>query len=178
MIIDIAFAIILVWGLITGYRRGLISSLVSFLAFIAGIVAALKFTDIVSVQLRQLLAINWQYLPIISFIIIFIGVVVLMQWLANLLEKVAGFLFLGAINRLIGSLLWGIIFVLVFSTVLWFLNQSHLISPELKAESRTFHYVEPLTGIVFGYLGEFLPILEGLFESLEELFREIDKNNL
>lgn len=178
MIIDIAFAIIVVWGLFVGYSRGLISSLVSFLAFIIGIVVALKFTHLVAGYMHELLAINAQYLPILSFLLIFIGVIVLMNILSRLLEKIAGFLFLGMLNRLIGALLWGIIFVLGFSTVLWFLNQTHMISPELKAQSRTFHYIEPLTGIVFGYLSQFMPVLEGLFESIEELFRDIDKENL
>ncbi len=178
MIIDIAFAIIVVWGLFVGYSRGLISSLISFLAFLVGIVVALKYTHVVAGYLREMFAFNAQYLPILSFLLIFVGVIVAMHFLSSVLEKIAGFLFLGMLNRLIGALLWGIIFVLGFSTVLWFLNQTHMISPEMKAQSQTFYYIEPLTGIVFGYLSQFLPILEGLFQSIEEMFRDIDKENL
>jgi len=178
MIIDIAFAIIVVSGFLVGYSRGLISSLISFLAFVAGIVVALKYTHVVAGYLQELFAINAQYLPLLSFLLIFIGVIVLMHFLAKLLEKIVGFLFLGMLNRIIGALLWGIIFVLGFSTVLWFLNQTHMISPEMKAQSQTFYYIEPLTGIVFGYLSQFLPVLEGVFQSIEEMFRDIDKGNL
>lgn len=51
MFLDLIFFMLLLTGIIKGYRKGLIIALFSIIAFIAGIAAALKFSAVASEKL-------------------------------------------------------------------------------------------------------------------------------
>ena len=173
MIIDIFFVLFLLLGIITGARKGFIHSIFSFVAFLAGIIAGLKYTDEFSLWLHDFLNIHSKYLPFIAFGLIFIVVVILLNLLSRLIEKVVNILMLGFFNRLGGVIFWSLIYVLGFSILLWFLNQVHFISPEAKVESQVYFYIEPFAPIAFSLMAKLFPFMEGLFDSIENSFEEM-----
>ena len=80
---------------------------------------------------------------------------------------------LGFFNKLAGGLLWLVIITLVFSTLLFFVNQMNLISIEQKNESQVYNVIQPLAPIVIDFISGFLPFLESLFDSFEKMFEQI-----
>jgi membrane protein required for colicin V production len=54
----------------------------SFIAIIIGVAAAMKLSFIVTGWLQEFFNTGKQWLPILSFLIVFIGVVLLIRWLA------------------------------------------------------------------------------------------------
>ena len=53
MVIDLIFAILIVFAIIRGYQRGLIVGLFSLVAVIIGLAAALKLSAVVAARVRQ-----------------------------------------------------------------------------------------------------------------------------
>ena len=74
MIIDIIFAIVLLLAFIHGYKKGIIHSIVSLIALVIGIMAAVRLSELAAVYLDRWFNIASRYLPLISFILVFIGI--------------------------------------------------------------------------------------------------------
>src|SRR6476646_1008719 len=122
MIIDLIFAIIVVVAIFKGYRRGLIVGIFSFIAVIVGLAAAIKLSVVVAGYLGRAVKISDQWLPVIAFAIVFIGVALLVRLGANFIQRTAEVAMLGCLNRLGGILLYLAMYIAVFSVVLFYAN--------------------------------------------------------
>ena len=106
MIIDIIIAIALIIAVIKGYQQGLIVAVFSVLAFIVGLAAAIKLSAVAAGYIGKTVKISDQWLPVISFAVVFFIVVLLIRWGAKLIQKTIQFAMLGWVNRLGGILLF------------------------------------------------------------------------
>ena len=95
MFLDIIFAVIVVLAIIKGIQRGLIVGLFSFLAIIIGLAAAIKLSTVVAVHIGKAIKISDAWLPIVSFAIVFIVVILLVRLGANLIQKTVEIAMLG-----------------------------------------------------------------------------------
>ncbi|MES2774345.1 MAG: CvpA family protein [Bacteroidota bacterium] len=175
MIIDIVFVVLMVMAVIKGFSRGLIVALFSVLAFIIGIAAALKLSAVVANRLKENISVSNQWLPVISFAVVFIIVVVLVRLGAKLIEKTFQVVLLGWLNRLGGILLFAVLYTLIFSVVLFYTQQMNLIKPETIASSATYGYIAPWGPKVIDGFGKLLPIFKDMFSDLESFFDSLAK---
>ena len=129
MIIDIVVAVILILAIIKGYRLGLIVALFSFLAFIIGLGAALKLSAVVADHLGKAIKVSDKWLPIISFAVVFLIVVLLVRLGAKFIQKTVELAMLGWVNRLGGILLYAGLYILIFSVLLFYADQLNFIKP-------------------------------------------------
>jgi len=102
MVIDIIFVILMVLALIQGYRRGLIVAVFSLISIIVGLAAAIKLSAVVANYLGHSVKVSDKWLPVISFAIVFIVVVLLMRLGAKAIQKLTEAMLLGWANRLGG----------------------------------------------------------------------------
>src|SRR5688572_17876490 len=130
MLIDIIFAVILVLAVIKGYQRGLIVGLFSIVAIIIGIAAAMKLSAVVAGYIGRAVKVSEEWLPVISFIAVFIVVILLIRLGAKAIERTVEVAMLGWVNKLGGIILYAAIYTLVFSVLLFYAEQMHLIKPE------------------------------------------------
>ena len=79
MIIDIVFLILVILAVIKGFRRGLIVGLFSFIAIIVGLAAAIKLSIVVAGYIGSAVNVSDRWLPVISFLVVFIAVVLLIR---------------------------------------------------------------------------------------------------
>ena len=170
MIIDIVFLILCVGAIIRGIRNGLILGVFSLLAFIIGLAAALKLSVVTAGYLADLIPINPKWMPLISFAVVFILVVLLVRWAAGLIQKTIEFAWLGWANKLGGILFYLIIYILIFSVILFYFTQMKLISQTAIAESRTYEFLEPWGPVVINGFGKLIPLFKDLFTDLEDFF--------
>ena len=173
MIIDIILAIALIWAIISGYQRGLIVAVFSFIAFIVGIAAAMKLSTVVAGYIGKAVKISDQWLPVISFAVVFIIVVLLVRLGAKLIQKSVEFAMLGWVNRLGGILLFVSLYVLIFSILLFYAEQLDLIKPETKNTSVSYHYIQPWGPKVIDGLGQIIPFFKGMFNDLKDFFGNV-----
>ena len=76
MLIDFAFAALLILAIIKGYQKGLIIAIFSIIAFIVGLAAALKLSTVVAAYLKDSISISAKWLPFIAFALVFFIVVI------------------------------------------------------------------------------------------------------
>ena len=101
--LDILIAIPLLWAAYRGFKKGLVIELAGLAALILGIYCALKFSDFISDFIVEQWAYEGKYLPIISFALTFIVVVLLVHLLGKAIEKMLDVVALGAANKLAGA---------------------------------------------------------------------------
>jgi membrane protein required for colicin V production len=175
MILDILFLVAVVLGAIKGLQRGFIIGIFSLIAIVVGLAAALKLSAIAAVYLEDSVNISSRWLPIVSFIGVFIVVVVVVRLVANILQKTVEFAFLGWLNRLGGALLYILLFSIVFSVLMFFAEQSHLIKEKTIADSKTYSWVEPIGPYIINGIGNVVPIFKDMFRQLQAFFENIFK---
>ena len=168
--IDIVFAIILVIAIYKGYSRGLIVAVFSFVAVTLGLAAALKLTTVAVGYAQQHWQMHTRWLPVICFITLFLGVVLIVRLGATLLQKLVEVAMMGWLNKLGGILLYSAIFIMVYSILLWIANQLYWLSPETKMQSLVYPYIEHLGPAVINGLGKIIPIFKDMFTSLQSFF--------
>ena len=170
MIIDIIVAMILAYGAIKGFQKGLIVAIFSILAFIIGLAAAIKLSAVVADKLDAATNISQQWLPVISFAIVFIAVVLLVRLGAAAIQRVISFAFLGLANRIGGMILYMLLYIFIFSVILFYAEQINLIKPATKESSMTWEYVHPLGPKVIDGFGKVIPWFKDMFTDLQEFF--------
>jgi membrane protein required for colicin V production len=121
--LDLIIAIPLVWGFIRGLSKGFIIEIASLIALIAGIWAGIHFSDLLSTFLLNKLGWSATYVPIISFLIIFIAIVIGVFIIAKVLEKFVNLLALGLINKLAGGIFGALKFAVILSVLIIILNK-------------------------------------------------------
>ena len=173
--IDIAFLIILLFALVKGIRNGFIVGFFSIIAFIIGIAAAVRFSAAVANWLGTSTEISSRWLPFLSFIIVFVGVVLLINIGARILRKTAETVMLGVFDKIGGVLLYLFLYSIIFSILLFFADKLMIIGEEAKAGSRVYPYVAPLGPTVIGSLGKFIPFFQDMFSQLDGFFDKINE---
>jgi len=173
MILDIIFAVIIIFAIIKGIQRGLIVGLFSFLAVIIGLAAAIKLSAVVAGHIGKAIKISDAWLPLISFAIVFIGVILLVRLGANLIQKTVEIGMLGWINRLGGILFYLAIYIIVYSILLFYAEQIKLLQPVTAKESVTYSWIQPLGPKVIDGFAYVFPFFKNMFRDLEKFFEGI-----
>lgn len=160
----------LIMAVIRGWQRGLVIAIFSVIGLIIGIAAAMKLSTVVAGWLKDSTSISAQWLPVISFAAVFIGVVLLIRWGANLIEATLEVALLGWANKLGGILLYIILYTLAYSVMLFYAEQLKLISPTAIQQSVTYAYIQPLGPWVIDGFGKLIPAFRDMFGELEAFF--------
>jgi len=174
VILDIVFAILLLLAFIHGYRKGLIHSVVSLLAIVIGIMAAVYLSELTAIYIDKWFNISSKYLPMISFMVVFISIYLLFRLLENMLEGFFKLLKLNFINQLAGAIIWSVIWIMLFSTILFYSNNAGLLSPELKNESVVYEKTEPFAPKTIETIGKVIPPVKNIFNSLQQWFKDLE----
>lgn len=170
MFLDFVLIIILILAVIKGYQRGLIVGVFSFVAVIIGLAAAMKLSTVVAGYIGDTIKVSDGWLPVISFAIVFILVVLLIRLGANLIQKTVEISMLGWVNRLGGILLYIAIYAMVYSVVLFYAEQVKLVQPAAIEKSVTYSYIQPLGPKVINGFASVIPVFKGMFTELQAFF--------
>ena len=172
--IDIIIAIPMVWLAYQGFKKGFVVELFSLAALIGGIYAAVYFSDYAAKFIIENFSVNEDYVPIISFIVTFIGVVVVVYFIGKLVEKLVNMVALGVLNKLAGAA-FGILKAAVFLSIIIMLINSFndkWIPKDKKKESLLYSPVAGIAPLLWKEL-EDLDINKSTFEKWKEKGKEI-----
>ncbi|MGZ8510147.1 MAG: CvpA family protein [Chitinophagaceae bacterium] len=175
MFLDLILIIILILAVIKGYQRGLIVGVFSFVAVIIGLAAAMKLSTVVAGYLGDTIKVSDGWLPVVSFAIVFILVVLLIRLGANMIQKTVEISTLGWLNRLGGILLYVAIYAMVYSVVLFYAEQLKLVQEAAIEKSVTYFYIQPLGPKVINGFASVIPVFKGMFTELQAFFDGIAK---
>lgn len=143
--VDIILAIPLAIGAIRGFTRGLILEVASLVGIVAGIYVASLFAHVVAKTITAWIDWNPHAVKLIAFVIVFIGVVIVVNIFARFVEKVFKLAGLTFLNRLTGLAAGTLKMAFILSVVLIFFNyinrEESLMSEDTREKSFLYNPV-------------------------------------
>jgi membrane protein required for colicin V production len=173
MVIDVLLAIVLLWALFKGYKKGLVVGLFSFAALFIGVAAAVKLSAWVARELEQ--RTNWHssWLPFLAFLGVLVTVILLVRLGATLVETALETLWVGWANKIGGIAMYLLLYGTLFSVVLFYFEKIQLVSPEVITASKSYPYIHRVGPVAIDWLGQIIPLFKGMFAELTGYFEQI-----
>jgi membrane protein required for colicin V production len=144
MILDILLAIILAYGFYVGYSKGIIKALFAILSVLLAVLASMKLSPLMITFLDGLLSWDPRWIIVLGFALTFIIVVIGIRYLGKMIEKTMVKLEINFVNKIIGGGITAGVFLVVFSTFVWFLDDVKLLSEQAKETSMTYNIIRPI----------------------------------
>lgn len=126
----------MVWGLYKGFSKGLIVEAASMVAFALGVWGGITFSDFFAKKLG--IWFNWQspYLPIISFALCFLLIVILVFFIAKMVQRMVEGMALSSINKLGGAVFGVLKFAMVLSVVIFIIDAIETSYPMVSFKTK------------------------------------------
>lgn len=173
MIIDLVFVVVIILAVLQGYRRGLIVGVFSLVAVIIGLAAAMKLSTVAAGYIGKAIKISEEWLPLVSFAVVFLVVVLLIRLGANAIERTIEVVMLGWVNKLGGIILYVAIYTTVFSVLLFYAEQMKLLQPGTIHQSLTYSFVQPWGPKAINGFATVVPVFKDMFTELENFFSRV-----
>ena len=167
--LDIILLALILFGAYNGFRKGFILEVLSVVAFILAIIGGFKLLHWGMDVLDDHFSINGHLLPYISFIIIFVGIIVLVNLLGKTLKKIVEMALLGPVDKIAGAIVSAIKWAFGLSIIIW-LTDSFGVSffNNWAEDSVIYSYLLPVAPVVVESISALLPFAQDLFESIRE----------
>jgi len=166
MWIDILSGTILIIAILQGYRHGLIKAIISFFSLFIGLIVAFQFAGYISNLLKEHTKIGSQWLPFIAFLVVLIGVMILLKMVTGILQQSAEWLMLGWLNKLLGMILYALIYGTILSAVLYFMILLGVVEKANIKDSFSFSYLESWWPYFMKKLSLWIPSIKSTLSSL------------
>ena len=175
-VLDIIIIIPLVFGAFKGFRKGLLMELVSLLALLLAVIASFYFMQRGVILLTPYLGNDNSLLPVFSFVIIFIAVLMGVFYLGRILKKILDVTLLGSIDDVAGAILGFLKWGLVFSVFLWLFDKGGILLPEsLTNGSVLFPYIVVYAPNLLAVVTDVLPFTDNLIDEISALLEKFSK---
>ena len=156
--IDIIISVLLVIGLISGLRDGLVKQVAGLAGLIGGLLLGRAFYMPVGQWLGTTFGISAEAAHITAFILILIVVPLLFSLVGWLVSKILSAICLGWINRILGGLVGVLKFALfagiVITGIEFFDKHDTLVSEKKKEASALYYPIYDATSIFFNGVKE------------------------
>jgi membrane protein required for colicin V production len=151
-------------GIWSGYKEGFLMELISLVAIVLGVLGGFKLMGEGMLILQEKFHADKSTLPYISFVLIFIIIVVLVRLLGNMVKHSIDKSFLGTVDQSMGAALGAFKILFLLSIVIWIMD-SLKITP--KAEWTEGSWLYPFTAKLAprtaDWLGGFIPVFKEIF---------------
>ena len=151
--IDILLLVILGFGLVRGFMRGLIIEMASLLAIVVGIYGAIHFSFFTARLLGELMPSSQQTIEVVAFGITLIVLMLAVMFLAKVLTKMLKAAELGFLNRLAGALFGVLKAAVIVGSLFVFLERTFQtekwLSPSALSELVLYEPVKSISAVVY-----------------------------
>lgn len=172
-VIDIIILVFFGIGAYSGFKKGFILEIISLGAFFVAIIGGIKLLDIGVAFLSNYIVGYDSILPVIVFTIIFISIIILLNWLGRLLKKVLDMTLFGSLDDITGAILGIVKWALVLSIFLWvFGSFGGKLDTELTTDSIFYQPVSGFAPKLFGMISAIFPFIEEFFNNSQEFIKE------
>ena len=142
--LDIIIAVPLLYGLIKGFSNGLIKEVTALLSLVVGVYFAINFSEYLEPKVVAVLGGYEEFVSVIAFAVLFVVSVLCINTLGFVIDKLTKALALGIISRVLGGVFGLLKVVVIFSFLLFAINDYNLVNKQTKNGSVLF---DPLTDI-------------------------------
>lgn len=159
-ILDIVILCCFVPAIVSGLRKGFVNQLVDLVSVIAGAWAAFRFSALVSNWLANYVTWDKNLLYVVSFAIIVVVAVLVLNLIGNMITKAVKIASLGWLNRIFGVLLGVLKTALIIGLLIMLFNnlngQWYLVEPEKLEDCTIFNWLGDAANTVFPYFKNLL----------------------
>ena len=153
---DLIILICFIPALFAGFMKGFMRQAAAVTALILGVWAGYHFSDFVSTKLATWIDVEPNTLNIISFAIIFIGVLILVNLAGRAIAGLVKLVLLGWLDKLAGIIFALIKYAFIFSILIYLLESLNELFKFLPKEtldnSVLYGYLSKVAPVVFPYL--------------------------
>ena len=172
--LDLLLAIPIAWGLYKGFTSGFIMEIARIMALITGVYLSVRFAQLFSTYLYENTDLTSDFLPIISFAIIFIAVMILVHLFAKAIESLAKAVALNWANKAAGAAFGGFRMAFLLSVVIMMLTRFELLDRFDNGDTANSSAIYPHVTALAPFI---LPILEEVDKDsiLDKVDRKVNK---
>ena len=153
-----------------GFKKGFILEIITLLALILAVIGGFHFLHWGMSVLTDNFQLSGRFLPFLAFILIFAGIVAIMNAIGQALKKIIHMAFLGGVDRIAGAVLGAIKFVFLFSILIWVFQVFGVELPEhLQDDSFLYTYVVALAPATVELFSFIIPASSDLMDDLSDL---------
>jgi len=175
MAIDIMFGIMVLIGFYIGFSRGIIRTVFVVLSVVFGFMAGFKFAAPMTSFLQNATGQKTPMMFAAGFLLSFAIVMIMIRLLAKGLEGILQTARINVINQILGGIVTSFFMILLYSFLLWFAEQSHMIAPETKRQSITYIYVKEFPGQAQKVFVQAKPIIKEFWEQSMDVMDQIEE---
>jgi len=143
---------------------------ISLLALILAVIGGFHFLHWGIAMLQEQFELSGRLLPFLSFILIFVAIVIIVNIIGKALKKIVQMAFLGGVDKIAGAVLGGLKWIFFLSIIVWAFQVFGLEVPQhLQEKSLFFSFVvsiAPITVDLFGYI---IPASSDLLDKISDL---------
>lgn len=143
MVLDIIIILLIASGFYWGYSKGIVHTLFAIISIAVSLIIASKFGTVVADLLIGSFDFNPKSAFVIGMMILFFGSLLVVRFLGSRIEAMFEALNINFINKIAGGVLMGLIFLVITTMGVKFLEDKNQTSG-FVAESSVYPIVEPL----------------------------------
>ena len=168
---DIFLAIPIAYGAFMGFRKGLLLELVSLVALVLAILGGLKLLDTALPFMAGFIGDAHGLLPYVTFLVVFVGIILLIHLGGLMLKKVVDFTPFGLFDNVLGAILGGLKWCLALSLLLYVSDMAGIsVSKDTASASMIYPVVLKTTPYALDILSYVLPFIKALITSVRQHF--------
>lgn len=162
---DIFLLVLLALGAFSGYREGFLMELFSFVAIVLGVFGGFKLMGEGMILLQNHFNADRKVLPYISFVVIFLVIVIVVNLLGKMIKHSIDKSFLGKMDQLMGLILGGVKTLFLLSVVIWIIDSLEIhLKSEWTESSWLYPFTAQLAPKFAAWAGDFIPIFKEIFK--------------
>jgi uncharacterized membrane protein required for colicin V production len=127
MAVDVLFIIMATFGFYFGFSFGLMKVVLTVLSLISAVLAAMAFTPMTTNIIVETFEVDSVFLPFIAFFITLLVVLMLARIITKLIEETVDNKRFDVVSQIIGGLIMGFVFTLLYSVLVLFFGQARVI---------------------------------------------------
>ena len=176
MVLDVLFLLLVIFAFYSGFKQGIIASVLSFIGIFLGVIIALNFSTFAGIWLVKNFNFPEAILPVLSFIVVLLVVIISIRTVAFLAQKVLQIISINFINKIAGGVLHGVLAAFIFSVLFSFIDNYGILTESLKEESQVYPFVSSFGPQIFKTASDLIPFFTDIYKEINEVFKTAAEN--
>ena len=162
--VDIFLLVLVALGAFSGYKEGFLMELFSLIAIVLGIFGGFKLMGEGMIMLQDHFNADKKVLPYISFVVIFLIIVIAVTLVGRIIRHSIDKSFLGKMDQLMGFVLGAFKTLFLLSVIIWIADSHEFnFNNEWTEGSWLYPFTAQLAPKVAAWTGDFIPIFKEIF---------------
>jgi len=172
MVIDIITLLLVVLALYKGWSKGLIMSLFVLLSYAVALTCAFYFSSKVAGYFKASAGSESKWYSILAFIVVMIGAIILVRIIGKLIEKTAELMLLGMINRILGIVVFGLVYGSLLAILIVYLQNYGLLDDSMIQNAKTGSYLNNYGDWLLKKLTVWMPEIKNMFNNSKQFIEQ------